>query len=245
MQSNFQKTIALFLILLMAPALAEEGWFDDHRYEFQIVHGDAAEIHGLLETLVPDAHYELRGRTLVVRSSSGALDQIRELLRELDRPLGQFVVDIKVVEVTEAAVDTLWQAVEPEFFPRTSQSGTGKMSGRWFRFFPEEQHFEMLPRTAGDGGFEISSSPRLYLNIDEESHFSLSEQMARQLFQSRRVELILSFNLISDSRIKVRLGFRSAKGRRQDEFEIEDGQLLMIGKAGTSSLFLFTPHLMR
>lgn len=68
-----------------------------------VKYGDIAEIRGLLGTLVPDVQYNVdtRQNLLIVEGSPGAIDQVRELLAELDRPLDQVMIDLKVVDITD------------------------------------------------------------------------------------------------------------------------------------------------
>lgn len=65
-------------------------------------YGDLAELRALLHTLVPDALVELdsRLRVLSVQGPPGAVDQVRELLTELDRPTdGDVGLDCKVIDL--------------------------------------------------------------------------------------------------------------------------------------------------
>lgn len=67
----------------------------DPELRIAIQHADAEECRALLAVLVPDAHYRVEPpATLVARGSLGALEQVRELLRELDQPLNDVLVDL-------------------------------------------------------------------------------------------------------------------------------------------------------
>ena len=74
-----------------------------------VKYADIAEVRGLLGTLVPDVQYNVDARQsmLIVEGSPGAIDQLRELLAELDRPLDQVMVDLKVVDITDNGTKNL------------------------------------------------------------------------------------------------------------------------------------------
>ncbi len=52
---------------------------------------------------MPDVQYNVDARQnmLIVEGSPGAIDQVREMLAELDRPLDQVMVDLKVVDISD------------------------------------------------------------------------------------------------------------------------------------------------
>lgn len=68
-----------------------------------VKYGDISEVRGLLGTMVPDVSYnvDVRQNMLIVEGSPGAIDQVRELLAELDRPLDQVMIDLKVVDISD------------------------------------------------------------------------------------------------------------------------------------------------
>lgn len=68
-----------------------------------VKYADISELRGLLGTLVPDVQYNVdtRQNLLICEGSPGAVDQVRELLAELDRPLDQVMIDLKVVDLLE------------------------------------------------------------------------------------------------------------------------------------------------
>lgn len=72
-------------------------------------YGAIDEVRGLLSTLVPDAQYNVdtRRNLLIVEGSPGAIDQVRELLAELDRPADQVMVDLKVVDLSDNGTKSL------------------------------------------------------------------------------------------------------------------------------------------
>ena len=84
----------------------------------QVKYGDLNEVKSLLATLVPDVqmNVDTRQSTLILEGAPGAIEQAKELLDQLDKPLDQVVIECKVVDLTEAGrknVGVLW----------TSQSG--------------------------------------------------------------------------------------------------------------------------
>jgi len=74
-----------------------------------VKYGDISEVRGLLGTLVPDVQYnvDVRQSLLIVEGSPGAIDQVRELLAELDRPLDQVMIDLKVVDISDNGTKNL------------------------------------------------------------------------------------------------------------------------------------------
>lgn len=74
-----------------------------------VKYGDISEVRGLLGTMVPDVSYnvDVRQNLLIVEGSPGAIDQVRELLAELDRPAEQVMVDLKVVDISDNGTKSL------------------------------------------------------------------------------------------------------------------------------------------
>lgn len=74
-----------------------------------VKYGDINEVRALLSTLVPDVVYNVDTRLnlIIAEGSPGAIDQVRELLAELDRPLDQVMVDLKVVDISDNGTKTL------------------------------------------------------------------------------------------------------------------------------------------
>lgn len=81
----------------------------------QVKYGDLNEVKSLLATLVPDVqmNVDTRQSTLILEGSPGAIEQAKELLDQLDRPLDQVVIECKVVDLTEAGrknIGVLWSS---------------------------------------------------------------------------------------------------------------------------------------
>ncbi len=68
-----------------------------------VKYGNLDEVRGLLSTLVPDVVYNVDTRlgVIIAEGSPGAIDQVRDLLAELDRPLDQVMIDLKVVDISD------------------------------------------------------------------------------------------------------------------------------------------------
>ena len=68
-----------------------------------VKYGDVNEMRTLLSTLVPDVQYNVDARLslIIAEGSPGAIDQVKELLAELDRPLDQVMIDVKVVDISD------------------------------------------------------------------------------------------------------------------------------------------------
>ena len=81
----------------------------------QVKYGDLNEVKSLLATLVPDVqmNVDTRQSTLILEGAPGAIEQAKELLDQLDKPLDQVVIECKVVDLTEAGrknVGILWSS---------------------------------------------------------------------------------------------------------------------------------------
>jgi type II secretory pathway component GspD/PulD (secretin) len=74
-----------------------------------VKYGDIQQVQNLLKTLVPDLQYNVdeRLKLLVVEGTPSAIDQAKALLAELDRPLDQVMIDVKVVDLTESGAKRL------------------------------------------------------------------------------------------------------------------------------------------
>ncbi|MEW6281622.1 MAG: secretin N-terminal domain-containing protein [Candidatus Eremiobacterota bacterium] len=74
-----------------------------------VKYGDVQQVQNLLKTLVPDLQYNVdeRLKLLVVEGTPSAIDQAKGLLAELDRPLDQVMIDVKVVDLTESGAKRL------------------------------------------------------------------------------------------------------------------------------------------
>lgn len=68
-----------------------------------VKYGELSEVRGLLGSMVPDVNYnvDVRQSLLIVEGTPGAIEQVRELLAELDRPADQVMVDLKVVDISD------------------------------------------------------------------------------------------------------------------------------------------------
>ncbi len=68
-----------------------------------VKYGDVNDVRTLLSTLVPDVVYNVDARLglIIAEGSPGAIDQVRELLAEIDRPLDQVMIDLKVVDISD------------------------------------------------------------------------------------------------------------------------------------------------
>lgn len=79
----------------------------------QVKYGDLNEVKSLLSTLVPDVqmNVDTRQSTLILEGAPGAIEQAKELMDQLDKPLDQVVIECKVVDLTEAGrknLGVLW-----------------------------------------------------------------------------------------------------------------------------------------
>ena len=90
-----------------------------------VKYGDIAEVRGLLGGMVPDVQYnvDVRQNLLIVEGTPAAIDQVRELLAELDRPLDQVMIDLKVVDISDNGTKSLgvvWGTGQAPFTVSTS-----------------------------------------------------------------------------------------------------------------------------
>ncbi len=115
----------------------------------QVKYGDLNEVKSLLATLVPDVqmNVDTRQSTLILEGSPGAIEQAKELLDQLDKPLDQVVIECKVVDLTEAGrknVGILWT------------SGTGAAGATNITF---AENYRGVIGTPLAGGVAQQSSP--------------------------------------------------------------------------------------
>ena len=111
-----------------------------------VKYGDLNEVKSLLATLVPDVQYNVdtRTATLILEGSQSGIDQVKELLNELDRPLDQVMIDVKVVDLSESgrkALGVTW--------------GTGGAAGTFATTFSEGvpgQSLSVFPPVSGTPG---------------------------------------------------------------------------------------------
>jgi type II secretory pathway component HofQ len=90
-----------------------------------VKYGDISEIRALLGTLVPDVQYNVDARqeVIIVEGTPGAIDQVREMLAELDKPLDQVMIDLKVVDISDNGSKNLgvsWSSNQAPFTLQTT-----------------------------------------------------------------------------------------------------------------------------
>jgi len=75
----------------------------------RINYADMNEVKSLLATLVPDVQYNVDAyhSTLILEGSPSAIEQVKELLDQLDRPKDMVMVDVKVVDLGETGAKQL------------------------------------------------------------------------------------------------------------------------------------------
>ena len=75
----------------------------------RINYADMNEVKSLLATLVPDVQYNQDAfhNTLILEGSPSAIEQVKELLDQLDRPKDMVMVDVKVVDLGETGSKSL------------------------------------------------------------------------------------------------------------------------------------------
>lgn len=79
----------------------------------QVKYADLNEAKSLLATMVPDVqmNVDTRQSTLILEGAPGAIEQAKDLLDQIDKPLDQVVIECKVVDLTEAGrknIGVLW-----------------------------------------------------------------------------------------------------------------------------------------
>lgn len=95
----------------------------------RVNYGDLNEVKSLLATLVPDVQYnvDVRRNTLILEGSPSAIEQVKELLDQLDRPNDMVMIDVKVVDLSETgrkALGATWgSTTAPGSLATTFQEG--------------------------------------------------------------------------------------------------------------------------
>lgn len=163
-----------------------------------VKYGDINEVKALLATLVPDVQYNVdtRQNTLILEGAPGAIDQVKELLAEFDRPTEQVVIDVKVVDLTEGgrkslgvtwgspnspgALNTTWQESATAQYPRPSEQAAAIAGGGATRLDP----FQAAPIPAFTG-FAINALARTPFVITSNLQFLISQNEAKVLAAPR------------------------------------------------------------
>lgn len=67
----------------------------------RVRHADIHDLKGLMQTLVPDLDYSVDGRqnNLILEGSPFAIQQVKELVAEFDRPIDQVMIDVKLLDL--------------------------------------------------------------------------------------------------------------------------------------------------
>jgi type IV pilus assembly protein PilQ len=108
----------------------------------RINYADMNEAKSLLATLVPDVQYNVDAyhNTLILEGSPSAIEQVKELLDQIDRPKDMVMIDVKVVDLGETgskALGVTWG----------STSGPGTLATT----FTEGTYGQSIQRTAATG----------------------------------------------------------------------------------------------
>lgn len=126
--------VRLFLCLLLvaAPALAQQGWFtppEPCRLTFKIQYGDVDAMLFLLRTLIPEANLRLLDPDhMEVSGSREVVEQMAELLEDEDEwRKKQVVLEVTLVALKPGTLDEFW--AEPAATERLLQEleGVGKL----------------------------------------------------------------------------------------------------------------------
>jgi len=118
----------------------------------RVNYGDLNEVKSLLAVLVPDVQYNVDARrnTLILEGNPSAIEQVKELLDQLDRPNDMVMIDVKVVDLSETGSKSLgitW--------------GTGGVAGTATTTFTESAIGQSYQRIANNGpsGTIIQADP--------------------------------------------------------------------------------------
>lgn len=97
----------------------------------QVKYGDLAELKSLIETLVPDVRFDFdeSQSTLILEGTPLAVEQAKELLDQLDRPLDQVVLECKMVGLTAAGQSNLGLEWDPQAWSGEEIQGLRVVSG--------------------------------------------------------------------------------------------------------------------
>ena len=129
-----------------------------------IRYGDKEEVKSLLNTLVPDVKMTIEGDCLILEGVPLAIEQAKELLDQLDRPLDQIVLECKLVDASLAQQQNLgvawtleqWSAqVTPgSALPLKIGNIVGSPPGLNFLISQSDSHVLASPRVALQSGTE-------------------------------------------------------------------------------------------
>ncbi|CAN5670777.1 hypothetical protein BH18ACI5_BH18ACI5_07250 [soil metagenome] len=114
--NHFYKVLNAKTILVIPENAANHSKYDDLVIRtFYISHGDVAEINQVVTSMVriqgipvqPAILQNKTANTLTVRATAAVVDVIERLIRTLDRPRAEVVVDVQILEVNRARAKTL------------------------------------------------------------------------------------------------------------------------------------------
>lgn len=175
------------LCLLASPVSA--GWFDTPLL-LHVKHSDPKEIHDLLDTLVPDAKYEVSGSTITVTGSPEALAQVRECFRELDKPLSRVSLEVYGFEVLDGSLGNLG-TVRTDSTRERGQS-TGPI---YFRSLVRSHSDPAMRSDLSKDGLKLLYSNQVRTVMESTTLIYIPDDVAVDIFGAEKCKLIVGFEL--------------------------------------------------
>jgi len=160
-----------------------------------VKYGEMNEIKSLLATLVPDVQYNVdsRRQVLILEGAPGAIDQVKELLAEIDRPMDQVMMEIKVVDLSENGSKTLgmtWGGTQPGTLGTTfTENAVGQSVVRSINYLTGQPVVNLDPATipapSQFTSLAINPFARSPFVIQSNMNFLISEGEAKILASPR------------------------------------------------------------
>lgn len=236
--------LVILLVLLFNPALAD-GWFADPRLEMKIRYGDPQELRGLLGTLVPDVKYEVHGKIIVAFGSSAALDQVQEMLKELDRPLDQILVDVDIIEILKEDTNEFTLG-RPEKPSEMTQTGPGVTTPTYLWPSLRTHVHSRLGFLANHGDIKVLMTKRLEEMPGSRGELKIPKEVGLALFGEKSTTLGINLGQINGHKVDTEFTVRASRRRWISHGWLYDGDpIIMATKRSPKYVILLTPYLMR
>lgn len=153
-------------------------------------YAELEEVRGLLQTMVPDVTFnaDARQQMLIAEGSPAAIDQVRELLAEFDRPLEQVMIDLKVVDISDNGSKNLgvtWGSNGANF--TTGTTFTEQVVGQQVVRTPQGPVFDPVAALTAPANVPVAigAFARSPLVIDATINFLVSQNEAKILASPR------------------------------------------------------------
>lgn len=187
--------------------------------------------------MVPNASIWVTDDGLMVNGTPGVMDQLKVLLRELDQPFDEVIVDVRLFEWQEVSTSSFWSE-------RLSRRLLlGKIGG--------DEGSTALKRLSSEGHSILLASERLAVSSGKAKTLNLPTEKPGSLVRVRVRPKCLNSNVIQ-TQVEITSSGRDSKHSFRRKFK--DGETICIKGFLTQPykltpeveiILMLTPHLMR